>query len=179
MSVEVRQLTAEEFAGRRHEAADVFAAALGFGPLEPRVMGFAAVSLGHVTRPGFRAFGALSGDRLIGFSEGYTGAPGQWWYDVVAAHLSPGDRARWLDGCFELVELHVHPDFQRRGLGGRLHDLLLEGLPQPTAVLSTRRAETSAMTLYRRRGWAVVLDRLLFPGNRTPFRILGLDPRRR
>ena len=175
MSVEVRRLAPEEFAERRDEAAQVFAAALGFGPLEPRVMSFPAVSMGHLARPGFRAFGALSGDRLVGFSEGYTGAAGQWWYDVVAAHLPASDRSRWLDGCFELVELHVHPDFHRQGLGGRLHDLLLEGLPHRTAVLSTRRAETAAMALYRRRGWVVVLDRLLFPGNPTPFRILGLD----
>ena len=179
MSVEVRRLAPEEFAARREEAAGVFAAALGFGPLEPRVLGFPAIVLRHLERPDFRAFGALADGRLVGFSEGYSGAPGQWWHDVVAAHLPPEARRRWLDGSFELVELHVHPDFQGHGLGGRLHDLVLEGLPNATAVLSTRRAETPAMALYRGRGWTVILDELLFPGNPTPFRILGLDLRPR
>lgn len=179
MSVEVRELSPDEFAVRRDEAAQVFAAALGFDALEPRVLSFGAVVLGQIRQPGFRAFGALAGDRLVGFSEGYSGAAGQWWHDVVAAHLSPADRTRWLERCFELVELHVHPDLQGQGLGGRLHDLLLEGVRHPTAVLSTRRAETAAMALYRRRGWVVVLEELTFPGNPTPFRILGLDLARR
>jgi hypothetical protein len=42
-------------------------------------------------------------------------------------------------------------------------------------MLSTRRADTPAMALYRKRGWVVVIDEMRFPGNSIPFRILGLD----
>jgi ribosomal protein S18 acetylase RimI-like enzyme len=171
----IRELKAAEFVKLGGEAALVFGAALGYGPLEPRVLAFPAISHQHAKRSGFRAFGAFDGERLVGFSEGYAGEPGQWWHDSVAARLPPGQRARWLDGAYELVELHVHPDYQGRGLGGRLHDLLLRDLPHRTAMLSTRRADTPAMALYRKRGWVVVIDEMLFPGNPIPFRILGLD----
>lgn len=177
MTYEVRALPPAEFVRLANQAGAIFAAALGYGPLEPRVLAFPAIVRQHTERPDFRAFGAFEGDRLVGFTEGYTGAPGQWWHDVVAARLSPADRARWLSGAFELVELHVHPDHQRQGLGGRLHDVVLEGLVNSTAVLSTRRGETPAMELYRRRGWNTLIDEMLFPSNPTPFRILGLDLR--
>ncbi len=173
MTAEVRELTAAEFSAVASEAAGVFAAALGYGPLEPRVLAFPAIARQHSQRAGFRAFGAFEAGRLVGFSYGYTGAPGQWWHDAVAARLSPGERRHWLDGVFELVELHVRPEDQGRGLGGRLHDLLLAGLPNRTAMLSTRRGETVAMALYRKRGWQVVIDEMLFAGNPMPFRILG------
>ena len=175
MTEEVRRLSAAEFTALGHEAAGVFAAALEYGPVEPRVLAFPAIARQHAARSDFRAYGAFDGDRLIGFSEGYSSLPGQWWHDSVAARLPPDQRQRWLDGAFELVELHVHPAYQGRGLGGRLHDLLLEGVPNRTAVLSTRSAETPAMALYRKRGWLVLIDEMLFPSNAVPFRILGRD----
>lgn len=175
MTEEIRQLSPHEFAALAEEAAAVFAAALGYGPFEPRVLAFPAIARQQAERRDFRAFGAFDGDQLVGFSEGCSGAPGQWWHDTVAARLPPDQRKRWLDGSFELVELHVLPAYQGRGLGGRLHDLVLEGVPNRTAVLSTRRADSPAMALYRRRGWVVLIDEMLFPGNPVPFRILGRD----
>jgi ribosomal protein S18 acetylase RimI-like enzyme len=178
MSDAVRELTPAEFTALGDEVAGVFGAALGYGAFEPRVISFPAISRQHAERAGFRAFGAFDGHRLVGFSEGYSSAPGQWWHDSVAARLPPNRRKRWLDGAFELVELHVHPEHQGRGLGGRLHDLLLQDVPHRTAMLSTRRADTPAMALYRKRGWVAVIDEMLFPGNPIPFQILGLDLRR-
>ena len=175
MTEGIRPLSGAEFAALGREAAGVFAAALDYGPLEPRVLAFPAIARQHTERGDFRAFGAFDGDRLVGFSEGYSGTPGQWWHDSVAARLAPDQRRRWLEGAFELVELHVLPEYQGRGLGGRLHDLVLEGVPNRTAVLSTRRDESRAMALYRNRGWVVLIDEMLFPGNPVPFRILGRD----
>ena len=174
-AAEIRPLTPAELVQLRDQAADVFAAALELDGFDARVLAFPEMVRRHSERPGFRAFGAFSGPRLVGFSEGHPGEPGQWWYDFVALHLAPDARERWMADCFEVVELHVHPEHQGHGLGGRLHDLLLEGVGQPAAVLSTRRAETAAMRLYRRRGWQVVAESLRFPGNRSAFRILGLD----
>lgn len=175
MTVEIRQLTPAEFSGLAAEAADIFAAALGYGQFEPRVLSFPTITRQHAERVGFRAFGAFDTGRLVGFAHGYAGAPGQWWHDAVAARLDPEQRRRWLGDTFELVELHVRPECQGQGTGGRLHDLVLTGLPQRTAVLSTRRGETPAMALYRKRGWQVVIDEMLFAGNPAPFRILGKE----
>lgn len=132
----------------------------------------------HAEREAFRFLGAESEDgRLAGFSYGFVGAPGQWWHDLVSKEMDNRARRRWLPaGHFELTELHVHPDFRRRGVGGRLHDALLDGLASPTAVLTTQTDNEAALTLYEGRGWEVVVPELLFPANpNRPFCVMGRD----
>ena len=133
----------------------------------------------HAERNGFRFLAARAPDRsLAGFVYGYCGAPGQWWHDRVAAALGKEARKRWLrPGYFELAELHVRPDMQGRGIGGRLHDAVLTGLTSPTAVLTTQRHNERALALYRSRGWQVVHDSLVFDSG-TPYFVLGLDVKR-
>ena len=130
----------------------------------------------HAGREGFRFLAATAGDRLVGFVYGYLGAPGQWWHDIVAGAMDAGTRRRWLaPGHFELVELHVHPDVRRRGLGGRLHDAVLEGLGGRTAVLSTQTDNEPALRLYLGRGWQIVVGSLRFSPAGQEFAILGRD----
>src|SRR5207244_13215550 len=92
----------------------------------------------HVARAGFRFVGAFASDqRLVGSASGYTGAPGQWWYDKVAAALDAGAAAEWLDPPhFEFTELAVAPAYQSRGVGTRLHDEVLDRIPHERALLS-------------------------------------------
>jgi ribosomal protein S18 acetylase RimI-like enzyme len=83
-------------------------------------------------------------------------------------------QADWLaPGHFEFVELAVRPDLQRRGIGVRLHDALLEGIDAPTAVLSTEVDNEPALALYRGRGWQVVLPEIDFGPSFPPFLVLG------
>ena len=171
----MRPLSPSEFVALRERAAAVFAEALALPALDSRWLGFPDSVRRHAAEPGFRSVGAFTGGRLIGFAEGYPPRAGQWWHDFVADRLPQSLRERWLGDAFELVELHLDPAHQGRGIGGLLHDRILEGVPQATAILSTRRAETPAMALYRRRGWVVVSEEMWFPGNPAPFRILGRD----
>jgi ribosomal protein S18 acetylase RimI-like enzyme len=128
----------------------------------------------HSARGDFRFLGAFSGDELVGFVYGYTGASGQWWYDRVERALDRDERSRWLDpGHFEFTELAVRPDFQGRGVGSRLHDLVLEGLPHDRALLSALADNAPVVGFYRRRGWETVLDRLRFEPGRPEFTIMG------
>ena len=130
----------------------------------------------HAARDGFRFLAARSSaGALAGFAYGYIGAPGQWWHDIVAAAMSPAERDRWLaPGHFEFAELHVHPGFRRRGIGGRLHDELLEGLSSRTAVLSTQVDNEPALALYRGRGWRIVVDELDFGTGRL-YKVLARE----
>jgi ribosomal protein S18 acetylase RimI-like enzyme len=131
----------------------------------------------HVARDGFRFLGAFAERRLIGFVYGYRGGPGQWWHDRVATALGPDGEQRWLaSGHFEFTELHVRSDFRRRGIGGRLHDALLDGIDAPTAVLSTQTDNQPAIALYAGRGWQVIVPYLDF-GSGRPFLIMGCDLR--
>jgi ribosomal protein S18 acetylase RimI-like enzyme len=129
----------------------------------------------HVVRDGFRSLGAFAERRLVGFVYGYRGGAGQWWHDHVAIVLGPDGEQRWLaPGHFEFTELHVRSDFRRRGVGGSLHDALLEGIDAPTAVLSTQTDNAPAIALYAGRAWQVIVPYLDF-GSGRPFLIMGRD----
>jgi ribosomal protein S18 acetylase RimI-like enzyme len=132
----------------------------------------------HVGRRGFRFLAARNeSGTLVGFAYGYLGAPGQWWHDLVSGAMTAEQRARWLaPGHFELVELHVRPDQRRRGVGALLHDALLEPLESPTAVLSTQVDNAPALSLYRNRGWQLVVPELDFGSGRL-FCIMGIELR--
>ena len=56
----------------------------------------------------------------------------------MTAQIGATVAAAWLDSSMEIAELHVHPDFQRRGIGRRLLLGLTAGRPEHTAVLSTQ-----------------------------------------
>ncbi len=128
----------------------------------------------HFGRRGYQGFIAVDGKRLVGFSYGYTGDPGQYWYDKVWTAMTPEQRSAWMEPeHFEFVELAVHPGWQGQGIGGRLHDLLLEGRPEPVALLTVRADNAPALRLYRKRGWQVVLDDFRFSPGGEKFLVMG------
>jgi ribosomal protein S18 acetylase RimI-like enzyme len=165
------------FSARRDEVLDVYAEAMQVPPVAARAR--RPVIAGHVDRKGLRAVAAVDQrDSLVGIAYGYVGGRGQWWHDHVRSALvvTLGDEParRWLDGAFEVCELHVRPAAQRSGLGRRLLDTLLEDQPSSTAVLTTPDAETRARGFYRSAGWVDLVRNLVFPGDPRPFAVLGL-----
>jgi len=94
--------------------------------------------------------------------------------DHVARALAGVESDRWLPGHFEFVELAVDPAFQRRGVGGCLHDLLIAGRTEGRALLSTIDQPTPALVLYERRGWVTLRRNFHFAGGDKPYRIMGL-----
>jgi len=129
----------------------------------------------HLERDGLRAVAALDGDRLIGIGYGYHGAPGQWWHDHVRSALTADVTASWLDGAFEVCELHVRPAVQGAGLGRAVLSQLLAGTGARTALLTTPDHETRARTFYRAGGWVDLARELRFPGDPRTFAVLGLQ----
>ena len=142
----------------------------------------------HASYRGFRALAARAGAAgqpgapgwpgpIVGFSYGFRGADGQWWHDVVAAALTARAgqalAAAWLADSFEVAEVHVHPDFHRRGIGRSLVLGLAEGRQERTAVLSTQDAESPARRLYRGLGFADLLTGYTFPGAPVPYAVMG------
>ena len=110
---------------------------------------------------------------------GYTGGPGQWWYEEVRRGVrSTAAEARgWLHDYFELTELHVRPDAQGTGLGEGLLRALLDGVAEARVLLSTpeygARSPGRAWRLYRRTGFEDVLRDHRFTGDSRPFAVLG------
>ena len=178
MTVEIILLSHDELLRRREELVSVYAAAFSPPPYRIRpgqLENFAYALAGHGQRQGFRCLAALDpeGGRVIGFTYGYHGSPGQWWRDAVYSAL-PEREWWWLEDYFELAELAVVPWRQGQGIGSRLHDGLLDGGPERTAALSTLQVETAALRLYRRRGWQVLLQGMVFPGGIDRYQIMGL-----
>jgi len=106
-------------------------------------------------RPGYRLALALDGDRVLGFAWGYRGSRGQQWPDLVARSL-PELPAEWMRDHFELVELAVDASARRQGIGGRLHDALLDGLTGRALLGTTLATDDPALCLYRDRGWSTL-----------------------
>jgi ribosomal protein S18 acetylase RimI-like enzyme len=142
----------------------------------------------HASYRGFRALAVRAGAAgqpgapdwpgpIVGFSYGFRGADGQWWHDVVAAALTARAgqalAAGWLADSFEIAEVHVHPDFHRRGIGRSLVLGLAEGRRERTAVLSTQDAESPARRLYRGLGFTDLLTGYTFPGAPVPYAVMG------
>ena len=172
MGMTVVRWSGAQLGARATEVLEVYAEAMQASPEVARARH--GVLTGHLDRDGFDAVAALEDDRLIGVAYGYVGEPGQWWHDQVRAALSAADAREWLDGAFEVCELHVRPEAQGRGLGRELLDALLAGSSSPTAVLTTPDLETRARSFYRAAGWVDLVRRLRFPGDPREFAVLGL-----
>jgi GNAT superfamily N-acetyltransferase len=144
---------------------------------EAEVAAFARALPTQLDRAAFRFVGAFEPDtrRLVGFAYGYTSAAGQWWYETVKLALPEPAASYWLANTFQFVEIAVAPQAQGQGIGGRLHDHLLQGLEHDRAILSTLQAETVAHHLYRARGWVTLRQDFFFPGVERRYQIMGLE----
>jgi ribosomal protein S18 acetylase RimI-like enzyme len=165
----------EDLLQRLDEVIAVYGEAMGYSVqlLQTR-RGYVA---GHTRREDFQAVATLDTDgALLGFGYGYRGTAGQWWHDQVRNALRRDHRKYWLADCFELVELHVRPHAQGRGIGARQLRDLLDNAPHRTALLSTPEADETtsrAWRLYRSFGFLDVLRHFNFPGDDRPFAVLG------
>jgi GNAT superfamily N-acetyltransferase len=128
----------------------------------------------HAGREGFRAVGAWDDDRLVGFGYGHRATPGSWWEGWVRPALEEVGQANLLVGAFELVALHVAPEWHGQRLGTRLLDKLLDDVGAPRVPLTTQDGANPARRFYRARGFHE-LARL--PYGDVPFLVLGRDLR--
>jgi ribosomal protein S18 acetylase RimI-like enzyme len=136
----------------RAELREVHRSALGAGALSAE---WAEQRLpAHAERDDFVFLVARDDSAVVGFAYGYTGGYGRWWTEHVAASLTAEQREHWLDPPhYEIVELHVHPMRQRRGLGSALLAQLLTRQPHDRAVLTTQAGSRKARTFYAKNGW--------------------------
>ena len=127
----------------------------------------------HATRSDFIFLIARESDEVAGFAYGYTGSSGQWWTDHVEHSLTAAQRAEWIDPPhFEIVELHVKPSEQRRGIGSALLAQLLTRQPHDRAVLSTQTGSRKARGFYAKNGWNELASVDFGPGY-PPYLVLG------
>ncbi|MGA8987534.1 N-acetyltransferase family protein [Aeromicrobium sp.] len=114
----------------------------------------------HARRDGFRLVVATTDGEVSGYGYGFTGKRGQFWSDWLAG-AAPADIVEtWVGDHFELVDIVVDPGHRGRGVAGKLHDVLVEGLPQERALLATAPDDGAAARLYGGRGWQVLVPEI-------------------
>ena len=183
----LRELDAAAFTAGLDPLMDVYQAAMGVAAVQ--LPGRRAIMQAHTAHPAFRALivtetpqgaaretGADPGP-VVAFGYGFHGGRGQWWHDLVRSALISrwGHAAaiEWLDDSFEVAEVHVHPGYQRRGIGRRLLYLLTGGRAERTAVLSTMDTNSPARRLYRSLGFTDLLTGYRFSGAPVPYAVMG------
>lgn len=173
--IELRGAGPVEFALHLDRVIDIYTAAMH--PPAEQITGRRHIMRSHGTYPAFQCYFAQSGDATVGFAYGFHGASGQWWHDVVQRALY--DRAgreaaeSWLGDAFELAEIHVHPDYQGKGIGRTLIRTLCAGRTERTGVLSTHDQPTVARHLYRSMGFTDLLTQFVFPGGYENYAIVA------
>jgi ribosomal protein S18 acetylase RimI-like enzyme len=176
-AADILELSRTDFLSTVSEFLGIYAAAMGAEPGELPTRH--AIMERHARNPGFRALAVSSGDpaRIVAFTYGFHGVGGQWWHDVVRAAIAAGSgtavASEWLDSVMEIAEVHVHPEFQARGIGRRMVLALTAGRSEQTAVLSTRDAQTPARKLYYSLGFSDLLTDFLFPGGGPAYAVMG------
>ncbi|GGY01560.1 GNAT family N-acetyltransferase [Streptomyces minutiscleroticus] len=161
-----------DLAARVDEALAVQAVAFGLGADEIAVR--RQIVLRHLAFPGARALGATTADgRLVGFVYGMPNDRGHWWSTVVEPYLRGQGHEDWLDDSFVITELHVHPDYQNRGVGRALITTITDGAAQPRSILSAIDVESPARGLYRSLGYTDLARQVLFPSAAKPYAVMG------
>lgn len=126
----------------------------------------------HAALPGFVLVAAVSAGDVLGFGYGSIDAEDSWFASYVREHAPGAVWQTWLGGHGALAELAVLARARGRGIGGRLHDAVVEHLRSAGAtrlILLTQAAAVDARALYARRGWVDLAE--LSPGNR----LMGLE----
>jgi len=176
-AADIFELNRTDFLSTVGEFVGIYAAAMGADPGELPTR--QAIMERHARNQGFRALAVRGGHpgHIVAFTYGFRGVAGQWWHDVVRAAIVAGSGAAvasgWLDSVMEIAEVHVHPEYQARGIGRRMVLALTAGRTEHTAVLSTRDAPTPARKLYYSLGFADLLTDFLFPGGGPPYAVMG------
>lgn len=150
--------------------------AVAFGLTDDEIAVRRHVVLRHMTNAGARALGATTGTgRLAGFVYGMPNNRVYWWSTVVQPYLRAVGEDRWLDDSFVITELHVHPAFQKRGIGRELITRITDTAAEPRSLLSAIDVESPARHLYRQLGYRDLARRVLFPGAPSPYVVMGAE----
>ncbi|CAM5743696.1 GNAT family N-acetyltransferase [Streptomyces hirsutus] len=86
---------------------------------------------------------------------------------------APGASTDWLDGSFVITELHVHPRYQKHGIGRSLITTITDGADEPRSILSAIDIESPARGLYRSLGYEDLARRVHFPSAPKPYAVMG------
>jgi GNAT superfamily N-acetyltransferase len=127
----------------------------------------------HMNRQGFTGLVALHEDRVIGFAFGSDSLAGQWWHEKVLMNLAD-EKEHLLQDAWVLTQFNVLEAYRNHGVGGVLHDTIIQAQIRSNLLLSTPVTNLAAQRFYQRRGWHVIHRGFAFGRGSEPFMILHL-----
>lgn len=133
----------------------------------------------HSTYSGYTGL-VLADDagEMVGFIYGYRSLPGQYYHDLLLDSLQTIGKQAWLNDCFEVVELAILPANQGKGLAKKLLDALITEITAKHSILTTRRTNNRALSLYKQKGWIVLHDAFYPDTDATPYVIMGKESKK-
>ncbi|WP_146607608.1 GNAT family N-acetyltransferase [Spongiactinospora gelatinilytica] len=105
---------------------------------------------------GFDLVAARKDGALTGFSYGHTLPSGSSWWQRFDPPLDPAFAMETGTRTFFVVELAVHPDCQRQGLGKAMLTELLRPRTEERATLASNPHVPDVQRMYERWGWEKV-----------------------
>lgn len=148
--------------------------ALAFGLSDSEVDVRRHIVQRHFVLPGTLALGATTPEgRLVGFAYGMPNDRTQWWSGIVQPYLLRNGNQSWLDDVFVVTELHVHPAYQRLGIGRGLITALTDAAREPRSLLSAIDADSPARALYHSLGYRDLARPVHFPSAPSPYAVMG------
>jgi ribosomal protein S18 acetylase RimI-like enzyme len=174
----IRLVSPDELQQERLKAdiVKVYLEAFGLAPYyekDDSAWGFVERLQAHIDRQDYRLLIAESENKMLGFAYGHALARGQWWFDRVTSSLDPILVERWFTGAYSLVELAVLGSCRGRGIGGALHDRILEDLAQRRVVTMAYEVNNPAVDFYKKRDWETLAEGFRFHERDHPRLILG------
>jgi ribosomal protein S18 acetylase RimI-like enzyme len=110
--------------------------------------------------PGLACVVATTDDHAVGFAVGHdTVARPEWLRNVMAATQGPPVHD-WLSDAWYLSDIATLPELQRRGIGRRMHDALMDLTVDRRRMLVTYHGDHPAKRFYRRLGWVELVPDL-------------------
>ncbi|WP_035791575.1 GNAT family N-acetyltransferase [Kitasatospora mediocidica] len=139
---------------RLDEVCDVQGRANGFTSAERE--GRRTLIARRAAEPGLRAVGAFRGRRLAGFAYGAPLNADWWWAGEALDALGSTAELASLGRPFTLLELHVIPSLQRRGVGGTLARQLCRTADPAFVLLTCRASDPGLQHFYRTLGFTTL-----------------------
>ncbi|MGE6256924.1 GNAT family N-acetyltransferase [Heyndrickxia sporothermodurans] len=89
--------------------------------------------------------------------------PGQYYNNLLEKDFHLEEKHKWLNHCFEFVEVAIHPSYRKQGLG------------KNTAILTTQVNNIAARSLYESLNWKVLKEPFFPSDKNNPFGIMGKE----
>ncbi|AKK06498.1 acetyltransferase (GNAT) family protein [Corynebacterium mustelae] len=179
MSLIIQPLSTLEFSALAPILVDIYIDAMGYEK-KIRSSRIKAWRLA-VTERNFQAVCAHDNTHVYGVAYGYHGSRIQWWDQEIRRGLrerggATSQELTMLNNYFSLMEVHVSPVMQGKGIGRELLKGLLSKANAPFTLLSTPEVPheaNNAFGLYRSLGFFDVLRNFYFRGDDRAFAILA------